>query len=387
MGGLVYGTAAHVLESDDTHQPSSTHPGAVVFSTLLPLALTTQVRWEDFVGAAVVGYEVMARIGEAVGPGAEYRRGFHPTGTVGPFGAAAAASLLLGGDSRQVGTALGIAGSMSSGSMAFLTDGSWTKHLHPGWSAHSGIVAARLALDGYRAPARVLERPHGYFAGHSDTGATGAVVEGLGTRPYAVERTSTKAHGCCRYEQAAVDAILELRRRHRIDPGQVDTVRIGVLSAAWDLIAAPAQRKRRPSGTVEAQFSMPFGAGVALLHGRASIHEHTDEAVNDPRLQEIMDRVECFLDPSLDADYPSKWPALVEVRMKDGSSTALRVDHPKGDPESPFTTDELSSRLHTLAPDLPETIRIGVVDAIQMLSGETGFVALGDALAAAWQVI
>lgn len=384
MAALVYGAAAHALESDDTHQPSSSHPGAVIFSTLLPLALATDADWDSFVAATVAGYEVMCRIGQATGPAAEYARGFHPTGTVGAFGAAAAASLLLGGDTEQVTTAMGIAGSMSSGSMSFLTDGSWTKHLHPGWAAHAGIIAAALGADGYRGPARVLERPHGYFAGHSDPLGSPSPTAALGVRPFAIERTSTKAHGCCRYEQAALDAILDLRRQHEVTADQVEAVTIGVLAAGWDIIAAPIADKRRPANRVGAQFSMPFGAAVALLHGRASVHEHTDEAVHNPRLHALMDRVECVRDPSLEVDFPEKWPASVEIRLNNGRSLSTRVDYPKGDPENPFTTDELSAKLHDLARAVPEVARTTVIEVIGKLSHRSSLGGLGDALASAW---
>jgi 2-methylcitrate dehydratase PrpD len=382
MAALVFGVAAHTLESDDTHQPSSTHPGAVIFSALLPMAIAADADWGSFVAASVAGYEVMCRIGQATGPAAEYARGFHPTGTVGVFGAAAAASLLLEGDAAAVTAAMGIAGSMSAGSMSFLTDGSWTKHLHPGWAAHAGIIAAVLAGDGYRGPARVLERPHGYFAGHSEDSPSPAAA--LGVRPFAIERTSTKAHGCCRYEQGALDAILDLRSRHEVTADQVDAVTIGVLAAAWEIIAEPLAAKRRPANRVDTQFSMPFGAAVALLHGQASIHEHNEEAAHDPRLHALMDRVECVIDPSLEEVFPEMWPAQVEIRLRDGRRLAARVDYPKGDPENPFTTDELAARLHDLARDVPEAARTSVIAAIGKLSPGDSMRSLGEALAAAW---
>ncbi len=384
---LVYGVAAHALESDDTHQPSSSHPGAVVFSTLLPLAIATDADWESFVDATVAGYEIMCRIGQATGPAAEYARGFHPTGTVGAFGAAAAASLLTGGDTEQVTNAMGIAGSMSSGSMSFLTDGSWTKHLHPGWAAHAGIIASAFAEEGYRGPSRVLERPYGYFAGHSDRPDSPSPTDELGVRPFAIERTSTKAHGCCRYEQASLDAILDIRRQHEVTADQVDAVTVGVLAASWDIIAAPIADKRRPANRVDTQFSMPFGAAVALLHGRASVHEHTDDAVHDPRLHALMDRVECVADPSLEVDFPEKWPASVEIQLKDGRSLSARVDYPKGDPENPFTSDELATKLHDLASAVPEAARVAVIDAIGKLSGGGSMRGLGDALTSAWPTL
>ena len=381
---LVYGAAAHSIESDDTHQPSSSHPGAVVFSTVLPLALASGMGWPSVVRATVVGYEVMGRIGRASGPAGEYARGFHPTGTVGTFASAAAAGALVGADVEQLTDALGIAGSLSSGSMSYLTNGSWTKHLHPGWAAHGGIIAAALAVDGYRGPDQVLERPHGYFAGHSDAPDPAPAVASLGSRPYVIERTSLKAHGCCRYEQAAIDAILELRQRHDVVPDDVARVRVGVLAAGWDIIAAPADRKRRPANSVDAQFSMPFGAAVALLYGKASRHEHTDEQVRDPQVISLMDRVECFLDPSLDAEFPAKWPAVVELHLRDGREVSVRVDHPKGDPENPLNFEEVGAKLHDVASAVDETARANVIQAVRALPDSGDLAGVRDALVAAW---
>ncbi len=381
---LVYGAAAHAIESDDTHQPSSSHPGAVVFSTVLPLALLNGVGWPSVVRATIVGYEVMGRIGRTSGPAGEYVRGFHPTGTVGAFAAAAAAGVLLGADVEQLTDALGIAGSMSSGSMSYLTNGSWTKHLHPGWAAHGGIIAAALAVDGYRGPDRVLERPHGYFAGHSDVPDPAPALAALGSPPYVIERTSLKAHGCCRYEQAAIDAILELRRQYEVVPDDVARVRVGVLGAGWDIVAAPADRKRRPGNMVDAQFSMPFGAAVALLYGKASRHEHTDAHVRDPRVISLMDRVECFLDPSLDAEFPAKWPAVVELRLRDGREVSVRVDHPKGDPENPLTFEEVGAKLHDVASAVDEQARTTVIEAVRALPQGGDLAGFRDALVGAW---
>jgi 2-methylcitrate dehydratase PrpD len=129
---------------------------------------------------------------------------------------------------------------------------------------------------------------------------------------------------------------------------------------------------------------MPFGAAVALLHGRASVHEHTDEAVHDPRLHALMDRVECVRDPSLEVEFPEKWPASVEIRLKDGRALSARVDYPKGDPENAFTTDDYAAKLHDLAGTTTEDARARVIEAIASLSRADSLNDLGSALAAAW---
>src|SRR5205807_9160117 len=160
---LVNGIAAHGLEMDDVENRSSLHPGVVVFPAVLALAEQLGTAVTDFYAAVVAGYEVTLRVGAALNPAAAYERGFHPTAVCGTLGAAAASARLLNLSPEQTNMALGIAGSMAAGSMAYLHDGAWTKRLHPGWACHSGIIAARLAAGGFVGPSDILEGPYGFL--------------------------------------------------------------------------------------------------------------------------------------------------------------------------------------------------------------------------------
>ena len=142
---LANGTAFHSIEMDDINNEASLHPGVVAFPTALAMADITQVSGKEFISAVVAGYDVIVRLGRALKPKEHYGRGFHPTGTCGAFGAAAVSARLLGLKGDSYTHALGIAGSQAAGSMEYLAQGAWTKRLHPGWSAHSGIWAALLA--------------------------------------------------------------------------------------------------------------------------------------------------------------------------------------------------------------------------------------------------
>jgi 2-methylcitrate dehydratase PrpD len=353
----VYGASAHVLECDDTHQPSSSHPGAPVISAALVAAVEAGGTLAGVARAMVAGYEVMCRLACASGPRAEYARGFHPTGTAGVFGAAAGAAVVLGLDARGVAAALGIAGSLSSGSMSFLAGGGQNKILNAGHAAHAGLTAARLAEGGFRGPSDPFSVPHGYFAGHNPEADPRTLAAGLDEDALAIKRTSLKAHGCCRYEQAPIDAVLQLRRAHAIAPADVAAVRVGVLSGGFALVAEPAAAKRRPANVVDAQFSMPFGAAVALLRGHAMPSDHDDASLADPDIQALMDRVHCYRDPALDALWPAQWPAAVTIELRDGRTLHQRVDHPKGDPENPLSPAELRAKLAGLAPDVDAAAR------------------------------
>jgi 2-methylcitrate dehydratase PrpD len=341
-----------------------------------PLADTIGVRVLEAIAA---GYEVTMRVGNALGAASAYSRGFHPTGVAGVFGAAVAAGKLRGLDADGLERAIGIAGTMASGSLEYLADGSWTKRLNPGWAAHAGIVAAGLAEAGFMGPATALDGEHGVLRGYTDAPDPERLTEGLDELARAggaaagagsggelqLMRVSIKPYGCCRYSHGLIDAVLALRREHFAPGGQgraaerkeigadaaadltlddVERIRLGVLSGGWSLIAEGIERKRDPRNVVDAQFSAPYAAAVALVHGRAGLAEFTPGSMADPRVRALMSRMECFRDPSLDAEYPRRWPALVEIRLRDGRVLRKRIDHALGEPENPVPRDALVDR-------------------------------------------
>jgi 2-methylcitrate dehydratase PrpD len=342
---LVNGAAAHALEMDDTHQGGSIHLGASVFSAALAAAELHVASGARVLRAAVAGYEVAARLAMALHPGAHYARGFHPTGTCGAFGAAAAAGLIAGLDASQLADAFGIAGSQAAGSMEFLTDGTWTKRLHPGWAACAGVHAAALAGAGFRAPHTIFEGRFGTLHAYSD-GATPAAL--AGREGGELLRTSIKPHACCRYAQGPIDAVLELRRRHDLKPESVRAIEVGLVSPAFAIVCDPLDAKRRPRSVVDAQFSLPFSVAVALATGAASPDEFTAARFEDPAIRRLMDRVEPRHDERLDARYPEVWPVWVKIAT-DSAVHEARVDHPRGDPENFPSPAELETKFRRLA--------------------------------------
>src|SRR5262249_44838957 len=227
-----------------------------------------------------------------------YARGFHPTGTCGAFGAAAAAGVLFGLDADAMTAAFGIAGSQAAGSMEFLADGTWTKRLHPGWAACAGVHAAALARAGLRAPATIFEGRFGVLHALSDHASTAPLGS---SGELELMRTGVKPHACCRYAQGPIDAVLALRAAHAIEPEAVERVDVGLVAAAFPIICEPALQKRRPRSVVDEQFSLPFGIAVALARGAASPTEFVRETLDDPRVTRLMDRVHAVRDATLDA--------------------------------------------------------------------------------------
>src|SRR5437588_7880006 len=192
---LANGTAAHAVELDDVTTESSLHPGVAVIPAALALAEEHTARPSKLLEAIVAGYEVTMRVGNALDPASAYARGFHPTGVAGVFGATMAAGHLLGLDVDTLTNALGIAGTLASGSLEYLSGGAWTKRLNPGWAGHAGITAARLAQAGFSGPATVFEGRLGVLHAYSNDALPDRLLADLG-RPLQVMRVSVKPYAC-----------------------------------------------------------------------------------------------------------------------------------------------------------------------------------------------
>ena len=348
QAAMANAVAGHSIEYDDVHNASSSHPGVVIFPAVMAAAALAGAGERELVRGAAIGYEVMCRAGRAADPPAHYGRHFHPTGTIGALGAAAAAGAVLGLGPDGLVSAVGIAGSMASGSMQFLIDGAWTKRLHPALAARSGVEAALLAADGYRGTEDGIAGQRGFLAAYSGGSRPDRLLEGWGEWPLEVAATSVKAHTCCRYNQGPIDTLLAIRSAHDLAGDEVEDVLIGVPSVAVDIVAEPVGAKRRPRSVVDAQFSLHYGAAVALARGRAGLAEYREDALNDKDVLELADRVRYEVDPEIDRVYPERWRAWARVAVS-GDSFYAETDEPKGDPGNPLTPAEIRAKFDSLA--------------------------------------
>jgi 2-methylcitrate dehydratase PrpD len=240
---------------------------------------------------------------------------------------------------------------MASGSLEYLADGAWTKRLNPGWAGHAGITAAHLAKAGFNGPTSVFEGRLGVLHAYSDAPFPERLLADLG-QPLQVMRVSIKPYACCRYNHGLIDCILQLTRQHRVEPGDVARVRLGVLSGGAVLVADPIEQKRAPQSVVDAQFSAPYAAAAALVFGTGGIEAYTAERLHDPTVRDLMARTDCYRDPSLDAPYPRQWPASAEIHLRDGRVLSTRVEFATGEPENPVRRDALVSKFVSLTSDM-----------------------------------
>jgi 2-methylcitrate dehydratase PrpD len=345
---LANGTAGHAIEMDDVNNESSLHPGVVIFPSALATSEMVGATGKRLIEAVVLGYEMMIRLGKALKPKNSYERGFHPTGTCGTFGSSFTASKIIGLKEERITSALGIAGSQAAGSMEYLAQGAWTKRFHAGWAAHSGMVAALVAQKGFKGPTSIIEGRDGFLHAYSNGADASKVLEEIGSG-FEILRTSIKPYACCRYMQPPIDALLKIIKENNLKPNQVEKIRLGLLSAGASLIAEPTDMKYRPQSIVDAQFSMPFGAAVALLHEKAGLGEFQLSRIRSEEVKQMMKRVEYRVDTELDRTFPEQWCATAEILTKDGKRLFTKVEYCKGDPENPLTWEELIEKFHDLS--------------------------------------
>lgn len=364
---LALGVSSHSLELDDVVNEASLHPAVSVISAALAYGGLNTNSGQDMIAAIVVGYEIMVRLGVALDPAEHYRRGFHPTATCGVFGAAAAVSRLAGLDALETAHAFGIAGSQAAGSMEFLTDGAYTKRFHGGWSAHSGMVAACLAKEGFTGPHSIIEGKFGFLHSYSLSASPEKVLNEWGT-PYTVMQTSIKPHACCRYNQGSIDCIISIMNDNELTADDVESIQISILKAGFALVAEPEELKKNPSSIVDAQFSMPFGAAVAVLHRNAFLDQYSQDTIASDAVKDIMTKVSCIHDSEIEKEFPQKWPARVELKTTDGRSFRVELDHPKGDPENPLSWEEIIVKFRNLvAPIMKTDVQDKIIDTVRNL--------------------
>jgi 2-methylcitrate dehydratase PrpD len=329
---LLCGALVHILEMDDLHRESVTHPGCVVVPAAWAVAGPRGIGGRDFLRAILAGYEAVCRVGNAVGP--RHYKIWHNTATCGPFGAAVAAGTLLELREEPMVWALGNAGTQAAGLWQFLEEGAMSKHLHAGRAAEAGVVAAELAAHGFTGPARILEGTKGFFAATCpDPRPERVLAEPDAT--WQLTRTSIKPWPSCRHTHPAIDAALELHAQ--IAPADIVGVRVESYGAALALCDNAA-----PSSEYEAKFSLHHCVAAALTDGRVTLASF-DGAARE-RLAPLRAHVGATATSEYDAAYPNRWGARVSVRTRDGATlTAARADC-KGDPERPVSPAELRTK-------------------------------------------
>jgi 2-methylcitrate dehydratase PrpD len=344
---LANGMLCHGLDFDDTHADSICHVGVVVSPAAVAVAEAAGSNGRELLLALVAGSEIITRVGAAAVPGYMVR-GFHPTSVSGVFGAAVAAARLRGLPPLEIRSALGLAGSMSSGLFAYLADGSETKPVHAGWAAHGGILAAELAAAGGEGPAAVFEDRFGFFAAYYDGDADALVaqVSDLGRR-WETPRIAFKPYPACHFVHSCLDAAASLRARHSLAVDDVERITVAVPDPGIPLVLEPSAAKRDPRTEYDAKFSLQYSIAALLVHGRVGVETYTEQAIRDPAVLALAARVEHLQRPF--PTYPRSFPGWVRIETHAGAVLELELEHQRGGPENPMSVDEVTGKFRANA--------------------------------------
>ena len=305
---------AHSNDFDDTFADSVVHPGSIVVSTALAVAEATGASPAETAVAITVGYEVAARIGGAAGR-KFHSKGFHATGTVGPFVAASVAGCLYGLDGAQIANAFGLAGSMSGGLLEFLADGTWSKWLHTGWSAHGGIVAAQMAGDGFQGPESVLDGHNGLYAAFVGEGMADldVVSDRLGTI-WRGSEAHFKIYPCAHVIQPYIDAAFYLVAEHALAHSDIEEVRCHIAPWATPIACEPRAPKLKPASAMDAIVSLPYCVAVALIDGAVTLDVLGAACRGRVDVLALTERVVHIADETLGSGFDGR----IEISLRDG---------------------------------------------------------------------
>jgi 2-methylcitrate dehydratase PrpD len=335
----------HGLDYDDTHPAGVIHATTSVLPAVLGLGTRLGSSGRDLLAAYVLGMEAATRIGAAAKSGF-HQIGFHPTGLVGTFGCTLAAGRLLQLGQRQLVDAQGIALSVASGSLECLEDGAWTKRLHPGWGAASGITAATLGKHGFVGPGAAYEGRFGLYASHLGPDLLAKadlamVTAGLG-EVWEVMNVAVKPVPACHFTHAFADAASILSKDWNGAP--IKRIVARVPTGAMKAVCEPIEKKLRPANAYDAQFSVPYSVATGLRFGRFTLDALEPAAYQDAETLRIAALVECQSDP--DADFPRYFGGEVIVELVDGRTLRHHEPINRGAAGRPISNADIVAKYH-----------------------------------------
>ena len=338
---FINGTAAHGEDFDDTFEGGPVHAGAVIVPAVLAVCERHRCEGRAALLGIAVGTEVMCRLSTVI-PKAVHKAGFHPTAIFGVMGASAGVSAALGLNAKQIVDALGIAASFAGGIIEYLAEGAWTKRLHPGWAAQSGIRAALLARGGFLGPRTVFEGVHGLFHGfaHTTQGDYEALTGDFG-RKWVTETLAFKPYPCGTMAHPYIDCAKRLAARG-IKAGDVKEIVCEVAEGTVHRLWEPLVDKQRPPNGYAAKFATPFILATGFVRGGVGLEAFTDHAVHDKDVLAVASKVRYVVDP--DNPYPNNFTGHIRAVLNDGSVVEERQPHFRGGAKEPLTRADIEEK-------------------------------------------
>ena len=341
---IIAGTAAHGEDFDDTFEGNPMHVGATMIPAMLSAAQKFNLDGDQILKGLAVGSELICRLA-LVAPTAMHKQSFHPTAVCGTFGVAAGLSSVLDLSEKQMVSALGIAGSFTSGIIEYLAEGSWTKRVHPGWSANSGMNATLIAKSGFYGPRTVFEGKHGFFEAFALKEIErdySHLTDGLGKR-WENQNLAFKPFACGTMAQPFVDCAIKIRKKIKnLDEISSITAKVGegTVHRLWE----PLKEKRQPSTPYSAKFSVPYCVAVGFIRGDAGLNEFNEKSINDKEILSLASKVNYEIDPN--NEYPKNYTGTLICKT---SENEFNEHQPcfRGGIREPLTKDDIDKKYNS----------------------------------------
>jgi 2-methylcitrate dehydratase PrpD len=338
---IIAGTAAHGEDFDDTFEGNPMHVGATMIPAMLSAAQKFNLNGDQILKGLTIGSELICRLA-LVAPTAMHKQSFHPTAVCGTFGVAAGLSSVLDLTEKQMVSALGIAGSFTSGIIEYLAEGSWTKRVHPGWSANSGMNAALIAKSGFYGPRTVFEGEHGFFEAFALKEIErdySHLTDGLGNR-WENQNLAFKPFACGTMAQPFVDCAIKIRKKIK-NLNNISSITAKVGEGTVHRLWEPLKEKKNPSTPYSAKFSVPYCVAVGFVRGDAGLNEFNEKSINDKEILNLASKVNYEIDPN--NEYPKNYTGTLICKTSENEFTEHQPCF-RGGIKEPLTKDDIDKK-------------------------------------------
>ena len=341
---IINGTAVHGEDFDDTFEGTPVHVGAVMVPAMLATIQEKKLSGVEFLKGLAIGSELICRLA-LVAPTAVHRQGFHPTAIFGAFGSSVGISSIIGNKPNQISSALGIVGSMASGIIEYLAEGTSTKRLHPGWAAGCGWQSANFAKSGFIGPRTVFEGTHGVFNSFATKNIQPDfthITDKLGDR-WECSNLAIKPYACGTMAQPFIDCAIKIKDKitnfNQIEK-VVAQVGEGTVHRLWE----PIKEKQSPSSPYGAKFSVPYCIAVGLIDGVAGLKQFTEKRLKDPEITKLSQKINYEINPN--DEYPKNYSGDISIFMKNGDVLSAKQDCLRGGRKAPLSFEEAVDKFH-----------------------------------------
>jgi len=351
---LINGTASHILDYDDAHEGTRSHPSAPLIPALLAISEYKNLSGSEFITAFVLGIEVSTRIGLTLGK-SYYNLGWHATPILGRFGVAAGVGKLLKLNEDRLAVAFGLAATNAGGLRRVF--GTMGKSFHAGKAAMDGMLSALLSEKGFTAPGDIFDGAPSFFEMFSGEHDPNEMIRGLG-KDYQILKNSFKLYAACLLTHAAIDGLIWMRREFNFHSGSVEQIELEVCPACLAVT-----ENTNPRSALEGKFSIYFCAALALEKGEVKESHFTQKLIDDERIRGLMKKITVIRNESFEESE-----AHIRVKLKNGTQHSHHVVAPKGDPRNPLSFEEIIEKFEDLNSTVLSRRRMTrMIDLIQNL--------------------